>query len=87
MAERQLPPGPRLQIAPAKDLDDVRAAEDSVLYNYGWVVRDAGVVRIPIERAIELVVQRGLPVRSAGEIEEAKSGAQLAKIGSGGVRP
>lgn len=87
MAERQLPPGPRLQIEPAKDLDDVRAVEDSVLNSYGWVVPNAGVVRIPIDRAIELVVQRGLPVRSAGEIEEAKSGAQLAKIGSGGVRP
>lgn len=87
MAERQLPPGPRLQVEPAKDLDEVRAAEDSVLKSYGWVVRDAGVVRIPIEHAIELVVQRGLPVRSAGEIEEAKSGAQLAKIGAGGIQP
>ncbi len=87
MAERQLPPGPRLQVAPAKDLDKVRATEDSVLNSYGWVVRDGGVVRIPIDRAIELVVQRGLPVRSAGEIEEAKSGAQLAKIGHGSVRP
>ncbi|MCI0694884.1 hypothetical protein L0337_23110 [candidate division KSB1 bacterium] len=87
MAERQLPPGPRLQVAPAKDLDEVRAAEDSVLNSYGWVVRDGGVVRIPIDRAIELVVQRGLPVRSAGEMEDEKSGAQLAKIGNGGVQP
>jgi hypothetical protein len=87
MVERQSPPGPRLQVAPAKDLDEVRATEDSVLNSYGWVVPNAGVVRIPIDRAIELVVQRGLPVRSAGEIEEAKSGAQLAKIGIGGVQP
>lgn len=87
MAERQLPPGPRLQVEPAKDLDEVRAAEDSVLNSYGWVVRHAGVVRIPIDRAIELVVQRGLPVRSAGEMEDEKSGAQLAKIDNGGGQP
>lgn len=87
MTERQLPPGPRLQVEPAKDLDEVRAAEDSVLNSYGWVVPNAGVVRIPIDRAIELVVQRGLPVRSAGEMEDEKSGAQLAKIDNGGVQP
>jgi hypothetical protein len=87
MVERQLPPGPRLQVAPAKDLQEVRAAEDSVLNSYGWVVRDAGVVHIPIEHAIELVVQKGLPVRSAGEMEEEKNGAQLAKVGHGGLRP
>ena len=87
MAERQSPPGPRLQIEPAKDLDEVRATEDSVLNSYGWVVRDGGVMRIPIDRAIELVVQRGLPVRSAGEMEDEKSRAQLAKIGHGGVQP
>jgi hypothetical protein len=58
-----------------------------VLNSYSWVVPNAGVVRIPIDRAIELVVQRGLPVRSAGEMEDEKSGAQLAKISHGGVQP
>ena len=49
------PPAPRLQIAPAVDLKSLRAAEDARLHGYGWVDRDAGVVHIPIERAMELV--------------------------------
>ena len=49
------PPEPRLQIAPSLDLKGLRAAEDAQLHGYGWIDRKAGVVRIPIERAIELM--------------------------------
>jgi hypothetical protein len=52
---RALPPEPRLQTAPAQDLASLRAAEDAVLGTYGWVDRQAGVVRIPIERAKALL--------------------------------
>ncbi len=61
--ERVLPPPPRLQVAPEVDLQAVRQKEEERLNGYGWVDRDAGVVRIPIERAMELLVQRGMPVR------------------------
>lgn len=61
---RHLPPPPRLQVAPAKDLQQLRAEEEKVLNSYGWVNRQAGIVRIPIERAMELVADRGLPVRT-----------------------
>ncbi len=71
-AQRQAPPAPRLQVAPARDLRDIRMVEDSVLHSYGWVVRDSGVVRIPIERAMELVAQRGLPVRVKSNAREEK---------------
>ncbi len=37
--------------------------EEGLLYSYGWVDEKAGTVRIPIERAMDLIVQRGLPVR------------------------
>jgi hypothetical protein len=37
------------------------AEENAALATYGWVDRDAGIVRIPIERAMELLVLRGLP--------------------------
>src|SRR6266536_2413576 len=40
----------------------MRAREDAVLTTYGWVDRNAGVARIPIARAIDLLVERGLPV-------------------------
>lgn len=50
------PPQPRLQTEPRGDLAQLRAAEDATLHGYGWVDRQAGIVRIPIERAIDLVV-------------------------------
>ena len=56
-------PEPRLQIAPQLDLAAMRAREETELHSYGWVDRQAGVVRLPIDRAMELMVQRGLPVR------------------------
>lgn len=58
------PPEPRLQVSPQEDLQKLRAAEDALLNGYGWVDRSAGIVRIPIDRAIELLAQRGLPARS-----------------------
>ncbi|MBM3791334.1 MAG: hypothetical protein FJW35_13445 [Acidobacteria bacterium] len=52
---RELPPVPRLQVIPVKDLAEKRQAEDLRLGSYGWVDRDNGVVHIPIERAMDLV--------------------------------
>lgn len=64
-SRRAEPPEPRLQAHPLRDLVDLRAAENAILETYGWVDRDAGVVRIPIERALELTAQRGLPAKAA----------------------
>jgi len=44
-------------------LNKIRGREDGLLNSYGWVDEKAGTVRIPIERAMDLLVQRGLPVR------------------------
>ena len=60
---RRLPPEPRLQTDPREDLQNLRANENQVLTTYGWVDRNAGVVRIPIEQAMKLTVERGLPTR------------------------
>ncbi|MCX8072127.1 MAG: hypothetical protein N3C12_06725 [Candidatus Binatia bacterium] len=57
------PPAPRLQPAPIKDLQELRAWEDSQLHHYGWVDKANGIVRIPIERAIDLLAEKGLPAR------------------------
>jgi hypothetical protein len=64
----ELPPAPRLQVSSGQDLLELRAREATALNGYRWVNKDLGVVGIPVERAIELLAQRGLPVR-----EEAKS--------------
>ena len=60
---RMLPPEPRLQVAAPKDLEQYKAAQDEILNNYGWVDQQAGIVRIPIDRAMDILLQRGLPVR------------------------
>ncbi len=68
----QLPPEPRLQAAPVEDMQALRAREEAILNSYEWLDREAGIIRIPIERAIDLVVERGLPAPPApqrGEIE------------------
>ena len=64
---RQLPPEPRLQVSPQQALQQMRAAETALLHSYGWVDRQGGIVRIPIERAIELLAERGLPARREGQ--------------------
>ena len=53
------PPEPRLQVRAPEDLKKMREEEDAVLSSYGWVDRQNGVVHIPVERAMELLVQRG----------------------------
>jgi hypothetical protein len=51
----KLPPEPRLQAMAADDLRSLRGAEQAVLDGYGWLDRDAGVARIPIDRAMDLL--------------------------------
>jgi hypothetical protein len=60
---RKPPPEPRLQVSPAQELEQMRSDEDARLYSYGWIDRDTGVVHIPIHRAIDLLIEQGLPVR------------------------
>jgi hypothetical protein len=56
-------PQPRLETNERRQLNDVLLPEEETLNSYGWVDQKAGVVHIPIEHAMELVAQRGLPVR------------------------
>lgn len=58
-----VPPEPRLQPQPSRDWQQMLAEETQRLHSYAWVNQSAGTVRIPIERAIELTLERGLPVR------------------------
>jgi hypothetical protein len=59
-AEWPMPPQPRLQVRPKADLDVLHAMERERLASFGWVDRDRRIVRIPIERAMGLLSQRGL---------------------------
>ncbi|HTS61635.1 MAG TPA: hypothetical protein VMH28_06400 [Candidatus Acidoferrales bacterium] len=59
-------PQPQLQKTPIPDLRQFHAEEDKILGSYGWVDQPKGVVRIPIDRAIDVLAQRGLPSRQGG---------------------
>ena len=63
-------PQPQLQKTPIPDLKSIRAEEDKLLNGYAWVDQPKGVVRIPVDRAIEVLAQRGLPSR--GEVAASK---------------
>lgn len=54
-------PSPRLQAEPALELEEMQARDRLVLESYGWIDREAGVARIPIERAMTILAERGWP--------------------------
>jgi len=60
-------PKPRLQIKGALDLANLRAAEEADLESYAWIDRNSGTVHIPIDRAMQLLLERGLPDVGAGQ--------------------
>lgn len=55
------PPEPRLQTAPASDLAAYLSRERKLLNSYGWVDREHGIARIPIEEAMRRLAQQGIP--------------------------
>jgi len=61
--QEQDPPGPRLQNNPQQDMRELRSKQEALLKGYAWVNREGGVARIPIEEAMRIVVERGLPTR------------------------
>jgi hypothetical protein len=65
--ERESMPGMRLQVDPQDELRQMWAAEDATLNSYGWVDKDAGIVRIPVDRAMEILAKKGLPARKQEE--------------------
>lgn len=66
-----LPPSPRIQPVPGDDMQRYYQSQQSLLNNYGWVDKQNGVVRLPIDRAMELLLQRGLPTRPAANSHNA----------------
>jgi|SRR5271167_3109133 len=66
-------PAPRLEIDERTELNDDRLAEEEKLNSYGYVDASHVTVRIPIERAMDLIAQRGLPVRSQAAVPSAEA--------------
>jgi hypothetical protein len=56
----RLPPAPRLEVRGERYWRDFRSAEEQRLATYGWMDRSMGAVHLPIERAIDLIAERGV---------------------------
>lgn len=61
--QQKFPPPPRIEEHPARELQELNQTEDRVISTYGWVDKRSGIVRIPIDQAMELQLKRGFPVR------------------------
>jgi hypothetical protein len=84
--EHRLPAEPRLQRFPANEMSAFRSGENERLNNYGWIDRNAGTVHIPIDEAMRLTIERGLPARAqspAGAAQEVTPGLMPQDSSSG----
>jgi hypothetical protein len=75
----ETPPEPRLQTVPWTDLHTFRAEQERSLHGYGWVDEKLGVAHVPIAKAKEMLLQKGIPVRP--ELAEESAGTHLAATG------
>jgi hypothetical protein len=73
---RQLPTGPQLQVNPRQDWLRFRAEQEHALESYSWESREDGTVRVPIERAIEMLLKQGLPVAPSASSTGASADAE-----------
>ena len=58
--EVQLPSAPLIQHHPENDLRQMQEEQARILNDYRWVNKDGGVARIPIDRAMKVLLERGL---------------------------
>jgi len=75
-------PEPRLEEDERGQLNGIRLKEEETLSTYDWIDKNAGTVRIPIDRAMDLLAQRGLPVRT----ENATAAASKAQAAAKGTK-
>ena len=61
----KVPPEPRIQQSPRADYQTERASEEAQLHGYRWTDKQHGLVGIPIEQAIDMTVQHGIPAQRA----------------------
>jgi hypothetical protein len=81
--ERQpqpLPPEPRLQASPDEDMVTLREREDRVLHEPAWIDRQAGLVRLPIDLAIDVIARRGIPAIGEGAPSPSQPPAPAAPV-------
>ena len=77
-------PAPALEAQSGQTVDPYRANEQNKLNSYGWVERSGGVIRIPIDRAMDLTAERGLPSRAAPPSTPRDTGTTSPSVASSG---
>jgi hypothetical protein len=82
---RVLPPNPRLQATPHVDLENYCQAQQEKVNTYAWVDSRLGVVRVPVERAIDLALARGLPARPTDAASSATTATPPPPVVAGGA--
>lgn len=70
--EGKLPPAPRLQVTPARDLITFKERQLKQVNTYGWIDQQAGIAHVPIDKAIDMVLEKGLPARATAPSVEPK---------------
>jgi len=78
------PPAPALEAQSGQTSNPYRAAQEQKLNSYAWVDRGAGVVRIPIDRAMDLTAQRGLAAQPAPSAMPQDAGGTSPSMASSG---
>ncbi|HEV3309613.1 MAG TPA: hypothetical protein VG815_03745 [Chloroflexota bacterium] len=58
-------PSPRIQPDPAEEFTKMKIEDLGRLNQYGWIDRAAGVAHIPVDRAVDILAERGLPIPAA----------------------
>lgn len=61
-------PAPRLQVEPKTDLEILREQEAKSLGSWGWVDKQAGIAQVPIEKAKQMLLAKGLPSREGSVV-------------------
>jgi hypothetical protein len=79
------PPGPRLQHDPVADKNLLFDQQEQRLNSYGWTDEKAGTAHIPIDRAMDLVAQRGIPARPPQSASQFRETLNMGAAAPGGV--
>ena len=83
----QQPPEPRLQTTPVPNLKLIVEQESKQLTSYRWVDSKSGVVRIPVDQAMKLLAERGLPARNESDQTSAVSGQRTGTAAGSETKP
>jgi hypothetical protein len=74
----RIPPPPRLQPQPIRDYAEFYREQQARLSTFGWRDRDQGIVHIPVGKAMDIVLERGLP-KSAASASTDRRGSRTGK--------